>query len=219
MDWAGEKNVCSAYACPALRLLGTPRLPTRPGDSSTHDSLTKKLRGLGGTCQAQSSNAKPCKIHVMPCEKSCKARYYSRPYIHVHPAVIAFFQRKTVQTAPDHLHVCPRMRGRAKKTGPVKKEWQVGRNNDSRSLLARGRAADSGGPALLLPPGPAASQQGLRLQPVPHPRARALCRAERRLTKLGKGFFRDKCYETSGQEAQRAERRRGLQAQGLAAGE
>ena len=45
MDWAGKKNVCSAYACPALRLLGTPKLPTRLGDSSiaTHDSLTKNF--------------------------------------------------------------------------------------------------------------------------------------------------------------------------------
>ena len=34
VDWAGEKNVRSAYACPALRLLGTPRLSTRLGDSS-----------------------------------------------------------------------------------------------------------------------------------------------------------------------------------------
>ena len=67
-DWAGEKNVCSAYACPALRLLGTPRLPTRLGDSS---SAIKKLRGLGGTCQAQSCNAiqKSCHAMQTPCKK------------------------------------------------------------------------------------------------------------------------------------------------------
>ena len=46
--WAGEKNVC--YACPALRLLGTPSLPTRllgPSAITTHDlrhdSLTKNF--------------------------------------------------------------------------------------------------------------------------------------------------------------------------------
>ena len=41
VDWAGEKNVSSAYACPALRLLGTPSLPTRLGDSPA----PQKLRG------------------------------------------------------------------------------------------------------------------------------------------------------------------------------
>ena len=44
------------------------------------------------------------------------------------------------------------------------------RTGGLRAALARGRAADPGGPALLLSPGPAASQQGLRLQPAPHPR-------------------------------------------------
>ena len=62
LDWAGEKNVCSAYACPALRLLGIPAL------------------WLG------------------------------------------------------------RMRGPQKKTGPVKKEWQVGRDNNSITEAADGGA-------------------------------------------------------------------------------
>ena len=107
-----------------------------------------------------------------------------------------------------------------------------------RAALARGRAADPGGPALLLSPGPAASQQGLRLQPAPYPRgAQRLHPAQRaeeacalpagrraRLTKLGKGFFRDKYYKCLVhvpviRGAQRAERGGGLRAQGLAAGE
>ena len=72
MDWgAGEKNVCSAFdACPALRLLGTPSLPTRLllGASpsarpesrffATHDRI-KKLRGLGGTCRKTSYSPRP----------------------------------------------------------------------------------------------------------------------------------------------------------------
>ena len=150
VDWAGEKNVCSAYACPALRLLGTPSLPTRllgdsPSAIATHDSLTKNF-GVRGAHAAKRA--------ILPAQMPESAR------------------------------------GRAKKNGPVKKEWQVGQDNDSRSrrprtartgadgavvpartgglraALARGRAADPGGPALLLPPGPAASQQGLRLQPA-----------------------------------------------------
>ena len=49
---------------------------------------------------------------------------------------------------------------------------------------------------------------------------RSLQGGEHRLTKLGKGFFRDKYYgDHPWQAAQRAERRRGLRAQGLAAGE
>ena len=105
-------------ACPALRLLGTPRLPTQLGDSS---SAIKKLRGLGGTCQAQSRNT--MQKSFMPCKNRVKS---SRPYVQVWPG---------------------RMRGQPRKTGPVKKEWQIGRDNDSRSRrprtaapgLARGR--------------------------------------------------------------------------------
>ena len=116
-----------------------------------------------------------------------------------------------------------------KKNWPRKKKWQVGRDNDSRLRrprtaapgLARGRMvpscstcgatwgptrcsrarADPGGPTLL-PPGAAAPEQGLRLQPAPqtqrlHPAklVRSLQGGERRLTKLGKGFFRDKYYK------------------------
>ena len=74
------------------------------------------------------------------------------------------------------------------------------------ALLSR---ADGQLTRLLLPPGPAAAQQGLRLQPAPHPRgaqrlhpaaqraeeARALPAGRRAPADLGKGFFRDKYYE------------------------
>ena len=111
-----------------------------------------------------------------------------------------------------------------------------------RAALARGRAADPCGPALLLPPGPAASQQGLRLQPAPHPRgaqrlhpaaqraeeARALPAGRRApADQAGQGLLPrqvlrvpgPRAGDHPGQAAQRAERRRGLRAQGLAAGE
>ena len=96
MDWAGEKNVCSAYACPALRRLGTSSLPTRLGDSSnaiaTHDSLTKNF-GVWGVHvkHNQAKHVMPCKNHVMPCknrakpvgrQKPCKS-YSPRSYVHV----------------------------------------------------------------------------------------------------------------------------------------
>ena len=109
-------------------------------------------------------------------------------------------------------------------------------------LSRRGRAADPGGPALLLPPGPAAPQQGLRLQPAPHPQgaqrlhpaaqraeeARALCAGRRApADQAGQGLLPRQVRRVPGpragdhpwQAAQRAERGRGLRAQGLAAGE
>ena len=62
-------------------------------------------------------------------------------------------QRKPVRNKLPGLYgqVYPRMRGPPKKTGPVKKEWQVGQDNDSRSRrprtaapgLARGRMVPS----------------------------------------------------------------------------
>ena len=58
----------------------------------------------------------------MPCEKSCKTRCYSRPYIHVHPAVIAFFSPKPCKKLFSPA-TCTYRRECAnqKKTGPVKK--------------------------------------------------------------------------------------------------
>ena len=129
------------------------------------------------------------------------------------------------------------MRGQPKKTSPVKKEWQVGRGNDSRSrrprtALAPARTGADGAVGLNLRRGPGAyalllradgqltragqhyySHLGLRpparlrLQPASSARSndyicttekklvRFVQRGEHRLTKLGKGFFRDKYYE------------------------
>ena len=70
---------------------------------------------------------KPCKI--MSCKNHAKIvqneLLVSSVYRHTDYAN-SIFQRKP-----------GRMRGRAKKTGPVKKEWQVGRDNDSRSRRPR----------------------------------------------------------------------------------
>ena len=66
MDWAaGEKNVCSAYACSALRLLGTSSLPTRLlGDSPSASCFaTHRIKKIGVWGHNQ---AKPCKTcHAM----------------------------------------------------------------------------------------------------------------------------------------------------------
>ena len=80
---------------------------------------------------------------------------------------------------------------RPKKTGPVKKEWQVGRDNDSRSRRPRPPSKDFD----YNQPHPRGAQ---RLHPAAQraEEARALpAGGEHRLTKLGKGFFRDKYYE------------------------
>ena len=100
MDWAGEKNVRSAYACPALRLLGTPRLPTRP---SSHDSLTKNFGGympstikqcktMQNSCHAMRKivqneillqavhTCTPCSNSIFSAQNRVKS---SRPYVHV----------------------------------------------------------------------------------------------------------------------------------------
>ena len=130
---------------------------------------------------------------------------------------------------------------RPKKTGPVKKEWQVGRNNDSRSRRPRTaarttRTGADGAVVLNLRRGPGAyallsrangqltragqhyySHLGLRppskdfdynqpliregsndyilLRNGQKKLVRSLQGGEHRLTKLGKGFFRDKYYE------------------------
>ena len=143
--------------------------------------------------------------------KSCRAKIKQ---MSCHAKIVQN-ERKTVRNKLPG-HTCRwRMRGPPKKTGPVKKEWQVGRDNDSRSRrprtaapgLARGltRAGQH-----YYSHGPAASQQRLRLQPVPHPRgaqrlhpaaqraeeARALPAGRRApADQAGQGFFRDKYYE------------------------
>ena len=69
MDWAGKKNVCSAYACPALRLLGTPSLPTRLGDSS---SAIATIKNFGVGVHAKHNQAHHAKI--MSCHAKSRAK-------------------------------------------------------------------------------------------------------------------------------------------------
>ena len=256
MDWAGEKNICSVYACPALRLLGTPRLPTRLETPSPRTQPDKKLRGLGGTCQAQSSNATPCKNHVMPCKNRAKRVGRQKPC------------KKSSQPYGHRSGECARP---SKKNWPRKKRmasWARQRQQITEDADggARARTGADGAVALNLRrgPGPYAllsradgqltragqhyySHLGLRppskdfdynqpliregpndyilLRNGQKQLVRSLQGGEHRLTRLGKGFFRDKYYEYLVHvpaiiRARRSgERRRGLRAQGLAAGE
>ena len=126
-------------------------------------------------CNTMQNQAKSCHAKIVQNEL-----LVSSVYRHT-DCTNSISQRKPVRNKLPGLYgqVYPgRMRGQPKKTGPEKKEWQVGRDNDSRSctgadgavvlnlrrgpgaytLLSRADAADPGGPALLS--GPAASQQG-----------------------------------------------------------
>ena len=70
------------------------------------------------------------------------------------------------------------MRGRAKKTGPVKKEWQVGRDNDSITEAADGGArARTGADAVVL---------NLRRGPGAYA---LLSRADGQLTRAGQHYY------------------------------
>ena len=75
-------------------------LPQDRGQGAIKNTHAKITQNHAHQANVMQNQAKSC--HAKPCEKPCKTN--SRPYIHVHPAVIAFFQRKTVQKAPDHLH-------------------------------------------------------------------------------------------------------------------
>ena len=97
---------------------------------------------------------------------------------------------------------------------------------EQRELPARQWLIGSSTPLHLRCLGRSASMRGALLRNGQKKLVRSLQGGERRLTKLGKGFFRDKYYEylvhvpvIIRQAAQRAERGRGLRAQGLAAGE
>ena len=99
------------------------------------------------------------------------------------------------------------MRGPPKKTGPVKKEWQVGRTRCSRARtgqLTRAGQHDYSHLGLrppskdfdynqpLIREGP---NDYILLRNGQKKLVRSLQGGEHRLTKLGKGFFRDKYYE------------------------
>ena len=138
--------------CPALRLLGTPSLPTRllgaspsarPRFFATHDRI--KNFGVWGV-HAKQATPTTCKIHA----KSCHAKSSKMPTCKIVPC-----QAKPCETSyspqPSVHRWSGRMRRGQQKKGPVKKEWPVGQDNDNRSRrprtaapgLARGRMEPS----------------------------------------------------------------------------
>ena len=107
-----------------------------------------------GTCPRQSSMQQKtwlilpvviCLSHWLSCsKKEFEVRFLPGPPNCVFPIS---------EASPEPRRVQP-----TKKWPRKKKNGKLGKT----TTLARGRAADPGGPALLLSPGPAASQQGLR---------------------------------------------------------
>ena len=161
VDWAGEKNVCSAYACPALRLLGTPSLPTRLGDSSSAIATRIKNFGVWGV-HAKHNQATPCNTmqnHVMPCKNRVKKLPVIRARMAENAPTKKNWARKKrmASWARQRQQITEAADGGARARTGADCAVVLG----LRAALARGRAADPCGPALLLPPGPAASQQGL----------------------------------------------------------
>ena len=163
----------------------------------TYGGLTgKKLWVWGGT---KHNQAKSCKImscqnqvNVMSCEKPSVSK-------HTDNTNSIFQRKTVRNKLPSHTCTDPENVRPSKKNWARKKNGKLGETTTAdhggrarrrpglhgggwcrrakpaarpgglRAALARGRAADPGGPALLLPPGPAAAQQGL-LQPAPRPR-------------------------------------------------
>ena len=205
MDWAGEKNVCSAYACPALRLLGTPRLPTRLGDSS---SAIKKLWGLGGTCQAQSCNAMQKSCHAMqkPCKKLPAIRAgipeNARPGKKNWPSWARQRQQITeaadggarARTGADGAVVLNLRRGPGAYALLSRADGQLTRAGQHyySHLGLRPPSKDFDYNQPLIREGP---NDYILLRNGQKKLVRSLQGGEHRLTKLGKGFFRDKYYE------------------------
>ena len=85
--------------------------------------LLHEIRMLPSTHAEKKTREK--QNHVMPCEKTCKNELLV-PFVHL---------------CTDYTNSIFFMAGESarpgKKTGPVKKEWQVGRDNDSRSRRPR----------------------------------------------------------------------------------
>ena len=177
------------------------------------------------------------KNNVMPCKK--RAKRYSRPYIHVHPAVIVFFstQNRAKQAPRPYLHRSGGCAAHQKKNWARKKRARQRQQiTEAADGGARARTGADGAVVLNLRRGPGAyallsradgqltragqhyySHLGLRPpskdfdynQPLiregpndyillcngQKKLVRSLQGGEHRLTKLGKGFFRDKYYE------------------------
>ena len=113
------------------------------------------------------------KNHVMPCKK--RAKRYSRPYIHVHPAVIVFFSTQNrAKQAPGGCAA------HQKKTGPVKKRmasWARQRQQITEAADggARARTGADGAVVLNLRRGPGAYA--------------LLSRADGQLTRAGQHYY------------------------------
>ena len=143
----------------------------------------------------------PCSNSIFSAQNRVKS---SRPYVHVSGRMR---QPKKNWARKKRMASWARQRQQITEAADGGARARTGADGAVVLNLRRGRAA-LGRQLRALPPGPAASQQGLRLQPAPHPRGaqrllrngqkklvRSLQGGEHRLTKLGKGFFRDKYYE------------------------
>ena len=153
--------------------------------------------------------------HLLLREVGRVPRHGAAQLVHRQPVPALVARAGVPPAAPNDRGEC----ANPKKTGPVKKEWQVGRDNDSRS---RARTGADGAVVLNLRRGPGAyalllcadgqlTRAGQHYyshlacgpqdfdynQPLIRegPNDYILLGGEHRLTKLGKGFFRDKYYE------------------------
>ena len=125
----------------------------------THGSLTgnEKNSGVWGVharhnqakpCNTMQNQAKSCHAKIKQCKKkTCKNELLLRSVHTCTPCSnsVFFFNAKPCETSSPAIPAqIRRMRGPPKKTGPVKKEWQVGRDNDSRSRRPRTAAPGLG---------------------------------------------------------------------------
>ena len=113
----------------------------------------RDIKSTPKSCKTMQHHAKSSKL--MSCQNQAnvmrKTRYSSGPYIDIRTRGIAFCSAKPCETSSPTICTDPESARPTKKTGPVKKEWQVGRDNDSRSrrprtaapALARGRMVPS----------------------------------------------------------------------------
>ena len=125
MDWAGEKNVCSAYACPALRLLGTPGLPL-PRQLLRHED--KKTSGFGGYMPSAVNQAKSCQNQGKSChamQKIVRNELFLQAVHTCTPWRNSIFsaQNRVKSYSPrPYAHVCPGRMRQPKTIWPRKKK-------------------------------------------------------------------------------------------------
>ena len=170
-----------------LRLLGAPSLPTRLGDS-----IAIKNFGVGVHAKHQAMQN-----HVMPCKNRVKRLLPGHTQVGENGPVK---NGKLGETTTDHGG-CGRRR-------PGSHAEPAARPGSLRAALARGRAAARAGQHYyshlgLRPPSKDFDYNQPLIREKPNNTSccatgRSLCvpcRRRARLTKLGKGFFRDKYYE------------------------